>query len=144
MGSLSMRPGPLSAPASLGRSRIVRRTLIMIISVVTSPLQRSPSDFVLCGSQLLIGTFLNGACTWSHWTFVVPLQTSVLVLACLLFFGRLFFIATTMWVRMSLSPTMLTSSAWCWKINAYIILPERSLQSLGLPECTFDAIAQLR
>ena len=93
---------------------------------VLFPLKRRPSVFGQCGSHLLMGTFLTGACTWSCWTFVVPLRMSVLVMACLLFYDRLFFIATTMWVQMSLSPTMLTSSAWCWKTNVYIILHDKA------------------
>ena len=61
---------------------------------VAFPSKRRASVLEQCESHLLIGTFMNGGCTWSHWTFVVPLRMSVLLLACLLYSGRLFIIAT--------------------------------------------------
>ena len=49
------------------------------------------------------------------------------------------FIAATMWVRMSLSPTTLMSLAWfLWKTNVSIILHERAPYFFGLPVSVFS------
>ena len=55
------------------------------------------------------------------------------------------FIAATMWVRMSLSPTTLMSLAWfLWKTNVSIILHGRAQQFFGLPVSVFSIFCSVR